>query len=126
MFETQVERGYAMTSFVVGRCVRRGPHVKQHAQPKDKRDPLELSAPQVGVSVRSRAALTSVQETVLECLGASHGGMTMRQLENAVGCGADELRPAVEGLMSDNLVFRLNTIIPSYASKYPGVRVYGE
>jgi hypothetical protein len=52
--------------------------------------------------------------------------MTVRQLETAIGCGVEELTEALEGLLRASLVSRLNTVIPSYVNRYPGIRIYGE
>jgi hypothetical protein len=70
--------------------------------------------------------LSIVQKRVLDCLGSAGKALTLRQLETAIDCPAEELNDAVDGLVRSSLVSRLNTVIPSYANRYPGVRVYGE
>jgi DNA-binding GntR family transcriptional regulator len=70
--------------------------------------------------------LNGLQKRILDCLGSAGKELTLRQLETAVECPAEELNDAVHTLVQSGLVSRLNTVIPSYATRYPGVRVYGE
>jgi hypothetical protein len=98
-------------------------------QPVYPHDPRGMKAPEAEVtSPRSAPAvdLTIVQKRVLDCLGSAGRALTLRQLETAIQCPAAELNDAVDGLVQSSLVSRLNTVIPSYANRYPGVRVYGE
>lgn len=73
-----------------------------------------------------RTGLSEKQKFVLDRLQATPGGMTVKQLEACLSCPAEELQAVLDDLLKLNLVSRLNTIIPSYASKYPGIRVYAE
>jgi hypothetical protein len=98
-------------------------------QPVHSRSPRDVQGSQADVAAAppsSTADLSGVQKRVLDCLGSSGKALTLRQLETAVSCPAGELTSAVEGLVQRSLVLRLNTVIPSYANGYPGVRVYGE
>ena len=98
-------------------------------QPVHPHDPRGIQAPTAAPSASSPSVgfdLSSVQKEVLENLGVSGGALTLRQLEKACGCTYEELAEAVDGLIQASLVSRLNTIIPSYTNRYPGVRVYGE
>lgn len=70
--------------------------------------------------------LDSVQKQILDRLGRDDSAVTWGQLQNAVSCGENELKEALERLVKVGLVCRLNTVIPSYAHRYPGIRVYGE
>lgn len=100
--------------------------MKQPVQPHNPRG-AETSQPEVCVSAFSTAVdLSSVQKRVLDCLGSSGTALTLRQLGTAVACPAGELSEAIDGLVQRSLVSRLNTVIPSYANRYPGVQVYGE
>ena len=76
--------------------------------------------------VPAELELTVVQKQILDCLGHSEKALTLRQLEGALSCSAADLNEALDGLTESSLVSRLNTIIPSYSNRYPGVRVYGE
>lgn len=85
---------------------------------------LDGSAP---VSAEPKAAdeqLTSIQKVVLDYLGAVSRAATLRELECVARCGRDELQQALDDLCARNLVGTLNTVIPSFVSRYPGVRVY--
>jgi hypothetical protein len=70
--------------------------------------------------------LSVVQKQILDCLGQSAKALTLRQLEGALSCSVADLTEALDGLTESSLVSRLNTVIPSYSNRYPGVRVYGE
>ena len=100
--------------------------MKQPLYPHDPRDmqtpEAELASPLSATGVD----LSIVQKRVLDCLGSAGKALTLRQLEAAIGCPAEELNAAVDDLVRSSLVSRLNTVIPSYANRYPGVRVYGE
>jgi hypothetical protein len=101
--------------------------VKQPVHSRNSRDVQSSQADLPASGPPSSAVdLSSVQKRVLDCLGSSGKALTLRQLETAVSCPAGELTAAVEDLVQRRLVLRLNTLIPSYANGYPGVRVYGE
>ncbi|MCL5735823.1 MAG: hypothetical protein M1274_09610 [Actinobacteria bacterium] len=99
-------------------------------QPVHPRHPRNVETSRDSDSTSSRpvveVVLTETEKLVLEQLGSSGRAMTSRQLETAIGCAAQELAQAVEGLLRASLISRLNTVIPSYVNKYPGVRIYGE
>jgi hypothetical protein len=98
-------------------------------QPLYRHDPRDVQTPQDEVSSPPPATamdLSIVQKRVLDCLGSAGKALTLRQLETAIECPFEELNDAVDGLVRSSLVSRLNTVIPSYANRYPGVRVYGE
>jgi hypothetical protein len=50
--------------------------------------------------------------------------LTAKQLVARVSCPAPAVEEALDALLGRNLVAKLNTLIPSYACKYPGVRIY--
>jgi hypothetical protein len=70
--------------------------------------------------------LSDDQKRVLDCLHAAGSGLTLRQLEAKTSRPLPALEEALDGLLAKNLVARLNTLIPSYAYRYPGVRIYAE
>jgi Fe2+ or Zn2+ uptake regulation protein len=74
----------------------------------------------------SLVQLTDEQKQVLDCLQDAGTGLTRRQIVARVSCPPSVVEDALESLVAANLVGRLNTLVPSYACKYPGVRVYTE
>jgi hypothetical protein len=70
--------------------------------------------------------LSEEQAKVLGCLRAAGSGLTVRQLEARTACAAAELEEALGGLIRQDLVSRLNTVIPSFACRSPDIRVYAE
>ena len=52
--------------------------------------------------------------------------MTLHQIQNNVTASPDRVALAVERVVHCSLVSKLNTVVPAYQSKYPGVRVYGD
>jgi len=77
-------------------------------------------------SASSLAKLTDEQKKVLDCLQQAGAGLTQKQIVARVSCPEPAVEHALDGLLAGNLVARLNTLVPSYACKYPGVRVYTE
>ncbi len=64
---------------------------------------------------------------VLDCLQAADGALSLKQLQSHLSsCSPDDLRSAVDSLVEGHLLCELNTIIPSYACRYPGIQLYGE
>ena len=63
--------------------------------------------------------LTEEQNAVLDCLRMAGSGLTLKQLETRTACAAPVLHDALEELLRQDLVARLNTLIPSYADRYP-------
>jgi hypothetical protein len=74
----------------------------------------------------SLVKLSDEQKMVLDCLQRAETGLTGKQIVARVACPAPAVEEALESLLARNLVARLNTLIPSYACKYPGVRVYAD
>jgi predicted transcriptional regulator len=78
----------------------------------------------VPANASSFAKLSDEQKTVFDCLQEAEAGLTERQIALRVSCPAPAVEEALDALVKLNLVARLNTLLPSYACKYPGVRVY--
>jgi Fe2+ or Zn2+ uptake regulation protein len=72
----------------------------------------------------SLVQLSDDQKTVLDCLQRAETGLTAKQIVARVSCPAPAVEDALDALLARNLVAKLNTLIPSYACKYPGVRIY--
>ena len=94
-------------------------------QHRDK--PAEEIAEHGGAaSASSLVQLTDDQKMVFECLQRAETGLTQRQILLRVSCPEPAVEQALAGLVGLNLVARLNTLVPSYSCKYPGVSVYTE
>ena len=100
---------------------------RQTGAERHRAKPAERRA---GDGVRANASslvqLTGEQKMVFDCLQEAGAGLTQRQIALRVSCPAPAVEQALAGLVTLNLVARLNTLFPSYACKYPGVRVYTE
>jgi hypothetical protein len=72
------------------------------------------------------AELSDAQVQVLECLQKAGTGLTVGQLRSRVSFPTPALKSALTALVEGQLVARLNTLIPSYVYRYPGVRVHDE
>ncbi len=75
-------------------------------------------------SASSLVQLSDEQEMVFDCLQQAGTGLTQRQIMLRVSCPAPAVEQALAGLVTLNLVACLNTLVPSYACRYPGVRIY--
>ena len=78
------------------------------------------------VQQRVTADLTDQQKRVLDCLQSTSSGLTLAQMANALSSSPEQVRAAVDDLVGRDLVGELNTIIPSYLPRYPGIRVYAD
>jgi len=67
--------------------------------------------------------LSEEQKRVLDCLQEVDTGLTLRQLEVRTSCGGPVLQDALDQLLAQRLVIRLNTLVPSYACRYPELRL---
>ncbi len=80
-----------------------------------------------GILESSSAPRLSLEQTqVLDCLQAADGALTLKQIQSRLSCPVEQCGPAVDGLLELRLVCELNTIVPSYAYRYRGVRLFGE
>jgi hypothetical protein len=70
--------------------------------------------------------LSEEEKRVLDCLQEAGVGLTLRQLAVRTSLAGPVVERAVDGLLAHNLVARLNTVVPSYACRYPGLRVYSD
>lgn len=70
--------------------------------------------------------LTDEQKLVFDCLQRADTALTQRQIALQVSCPAPTVEQALTGLVAVNLVARLNTLVPSYGCKYPGVSIHSE
>lgn len=86
----------------------------------------QMAEPSPSVSIASSTpgeTLTSAEARVLESLQTSGSALTTRQLEAQTGMSGEQLDAAVQGLREKRLVAKLNTVIPSYSFRYPGIEV---
>ncbi|OFW68578.1 MAG: hypothetical protein A2Y74_07460 [Actinobacteria bacterium RBG_13_63_9] len=79
-----------------------------------------------GPLVELAPGLSDVQRQVLECLQEAGKSLTVKQLEARVLCPSEALQEALDLLVKRRLVARLNTIIPSYSGRSPGVEAHTE
>jgi hypothetical protein len=68
-------------------------------------------------------ALDPVEALVLGSMTSGTSGFTIRQLQTFTHLPVDEIEKAIQRLNEKRLVARLNTVIPSYSCRYPGVGV---
>jgi DNA-binding transcriptional ArsR family regulator len=61
---------------------------------------------------------------VLGCLREEGGSLTVGQLEAKLSLSPTTLQKALDSLVEERLVARLNTIIPSYSYRTPGSEVH--
>jgi DNA-binding Lrp family transcriptional regulator len=66
--------------------------------------------------------LTQLQQAVLAALSDSRQ-ISFSVLRSRVQVSAEELHAALDGLRGLGLVSRLNTVVESYAPRFPGLRV---
>jgi hypothetical protein len=106
----------------------KGAHVKPHADARRQRDRQAETGSRHSDAVDPRplAQLSKEQRQILDCLQTAGSPLTLRQLETRTACPAVALENALDGLLQRDLVARLNTLIPSYSYRYPGIRVYAE
>jgi hypothetical protein len=102
--------------------------VKRQTGAERHRDkPAEELADHGGpASPSSLLQLSDDQKMVFDCLQQAGTGLTQRQIVLRVSCPAPAVEQALAGLVTLNLAARLNTLVPSYACKYPGVRIHSE
>ena len=86
----------------------------------------EVDGEGASTTVPPLVRLTDEQKLVLDCLQRADLALTQRQIALQVSCPAPIVEQALGGLVAVNLVARLNTLVPSYACKYPGVRIHSD
>ena len=96
---------------------------KQPVQPYNLQKIEEPSHKETCSSIFADEGLTEMHKRILDQLGDAAQALTTHQLESILNCRPDELALALNSLQKNGLIIKLNTIIPSYASKYPGVRL---
>jgi len=102
--------------------VERQTRAKQHRdQPAE-----ELIGGGQSEAAPSLVKLSDEEKMVLDCLHRAETGLTGKQIVARVSCPAPAVEEALDALLARSLVAKLNTLIPSYACKYPGVRVYAD
>ena len=69
------------------------------------------------------AALSTDEELVLHALLACETGRTAWQLAAGSGLTREQVANVLQDLRAKGLVTRLNTVVASYAARFPGIRV---
>jgi hypothetical protein len=70
--------------------------------------------------------LSEAERAILDCFHSRSCALTAGQLRTRAALGDDEISEAVDSLLDKRLIARLNTVVTSYASRFPGIRVYNE
>ncbi|MGI5939349.1 MAG: hypothetical protein ACOX8V_01450 [Thermoleophilia bacterium] len=70
--------------------------------------------------------LSEEQKGLIDCLQAAHRSLTLRELREVAPCAPERLRSVIDDLVARGLICELNTIIPSYVCRYPGISLYAE
>jgi hypothetical protein len=92
------------------------------------RDPASeiRSGPATEASPALVRELNDLHRQVVECLREAGKSLTVKQLEARISSPSETLQEALDLLVERRLLARLNTIIPSYSSRAPGVEVHTE
>jgi len=82
------------------------------------------AAPAPGLKVRPAAlpTLSAAESSVLNALSEVRQ-LSLGVLRSRTGMSTEELRSSIERLRALGLVTRLNTVVESYSSRFPGLRV---
>lgn len=67
--------------------------------------------------------LADDEAAVLDLMSRSGHCLTFGTLRSRTGLQTEELRAALDSLRANGLVVRLNTVVESYASRFPGLDV---
>jgi hypothetical protein len=67
--------------------------------------------------------LAEAEAAVLGLMSGSGHCLTFGTLRSRSGLETERLRAVLESLRADGLVVRLNTVVESYASRFPGLDV---
>lgn len=80
-------------------------------------------APQTLEDVKGLPLLADHEAAVLDLMSRSCHCLTFGTIRSRTGLDTEELRCALESLRTDGLVVRLNTVVESYACRFPGLDV---
>lgn len=86
-------------------------------------EPLIAMARSHSTEYASTSALSEREARVLGALSDAGHCLSMGQLRARTGILREDLRPILEGLRAKGLAARLNTVVESYACRFPGIRV---
>lgn len=93
-----------------------------HATPPGSAAPgSPASQTQPGVS--GLPVLADEEAAVLALMSRSDHCLTLGTIRSRTGLGTEELRVVLESLRAKGLIVRLNTVVESYASRFPGLDV---
>ena len=71
----------------------------------------------------STSARSEREARVLSALSDAGHCLSLGQLRARTGILREDLKPILEGLRAKGLAARLNTVVESYACRFPGIRV---
>jgi len=81
------------------------------------------AASEDGERVKGLSVLAAEEAAVLALMSQSDHCLSLGTIRSRTGLETDELRVVLESLRSKGLVVRLNTVVESYASRFPGLDV---
>jgi hypothetical protein len=101
-----------------------------HMAPPNEQRPVDSLVDSPNVTTRSRATghvsasgLTDREARVLSALSNAGHCLSLGQLRARTGILREDLKPILEDLRAKGLAARLNTVVESYACRFPGIRV---
>jgi hypothetical protein len=83
-------------------------------------DGPETTGEPTPIAIGGPSAFSSIERLVLDTLGEA-ASMTTGQLRVQTGLTPAELASALDSLRTKGVVARLNTVVESYRSRFPGV-----
>ena len=82
-----------------------------------------ISARSHSTGYTSTSALSEKEALILSALSDAGHCLSLGQLRARTGILREDLKPILEGLRAKGLAARLNTVVESYACRFPGIRV---
>ena len=84
--------------------------------------PIVITRPH-STGYASTSALSEREALILGALSDAGHCLSLGQLRARTGILREDLKPILEGLRAKGLAARLNTVVESYACRFPGLRV---
>ncbi|MCJ7796235.1 MAG: hypothetical protein MUQ56_05635 [Thermoleophilia bacterium] len=99
------------------------PNVPLEQRPAIPAPVSELAASQTHAGVNGLPVLAHEEAAVLALMSRSDHCLTFGTIRSRSGLATAELRVVLESLRAEGLIVRLNTVVESYASRFPGLDV---
>jgi hypothetical protein len=81
------------------------------------------AAPQTHEEANGLPVLADEEAAVLDLMSQSGHCLTFGTIRSRSGLETEQVRAVLESLRANGLVVRLNTVVESYASRFPGLDV---